>query len=205
MNKYQRYANLSKGKILDIGCAETPNPYLKGDVTGIDIQNMKEIPKNYSRYIKANLNTYKFSKKHTFDTVIMAEVIEHVENPSMLLRQTNSILKNNGRLILSVPHATHWWTIMHNWFFPFIRDQDEGWHLSNWTKLDMIRLLKKNGFKVKKIYGEKFSVPLLPIHIPVGSFHMFSYVLIFECIKKKKPDNSVLTSDFKRKKIRIKQ
>ena len=192
MDKQKRMASLVKGrKILDIGFAQAPNKYLQGEIIGIDIQKTKK-PENYSKVLRLNLNTDRIPyPDNTFDTVLCGDVIEHVENPSQLLRECNRVLKKQGKLILSTPHANHWWTTLHNWIFPFIKDRDVGEHLSNWTKLDMIRLLKKNGFKVKKIYGVSFDIPLLKLKINFVIYHMFSLVLIYECIKEKKPITGV--------------
>jgi hypothetical protein len=59
----------------------------------------------------------------------------------------------------------------------------------------MIRLLKVNGFTVNKVHGTYFDMPIIPIRIPVGPLHMIGWVLIFECTKKSKPKDYVLTRE----------
>ncbi len=202
MNLLEKQAKLSRGKkILDVGFAQEPNAYLKGEIIGIDIQKVKK-PKNYSKVSVVNLNSEKIPfKNNYFDSVILGSCIEHVENPSFLLRETNRVLKNGGRLVLTVPQANDWWTTVHNWILPFVKDQDEGEHLSNWGKLDMIRLIKRNGFVVNKVHGTHIMIPLTSIEIPVGPFHMLGWVLIFECEKTGVPVNYVLTREQKSSKF----
>lgn len=198
MKLLEKQAELCKGKlILDVGFAQAPNYNLKGIIIGIDIQKV-DTPKNYIKTLVVDLNKeiIPFPDKY-FDTVILGSCIEHVENPSFLLRETNRVLKDGGRLVLTAPQANDPWTTIHNWLVPFIKDQDEGEHLSNWSKLDMIRLIKRNGFKVNKVHGTIFTVPVLQIEIPVGPFKMLSWILIFECEKNGIPANYVLTRDYK--------
>jgi SAM-dependent methyltransferase len=198
MNLLKKQAQLSRGeKILDVGFAQDPNKYLKGEIIGLDVQKVKK-PQNYAKTLVVNLNFEKipYADKY-FDTVILGSCIEHVENPSYLLRETNRVLKDKGRLVLTVPHANDWWTTIHNWLLPFVKDQDEGEHLSNWTKLDMIRLIKRNGFGVKKIHGTHLAIPVFHIEIPVGPLYMFGWALIFECDKIGVPSSYILTRESK--------
>jgi len=67
--------------------------------------------------------------------------------------------------------------------------------LSNWTKNDMTRLLKVNGFKVKHIYGTTINIPLINVSILVGPFYMLGWVLIYEAIKISNPINKIITKD----------
>ncbi len=53
---------------------------------------------------KVNLNNPKNLNKK-FDTIIVGEILEHVENPSNLLRFCFNHLKKGGRLVLTTPNA----------------------------------------------------------------------------------------------------
>lgn len=196
LKKHKLMAGLVVGKrVLDIGFAQFPNPFLK-DPIGVDIQ-IREKPRNYKKTYKVNLNKEKLPfKDNSFDTVIAGEVIEHVENPSFLLREINRVLEDNGKLIISTPHAGYYWEIIRNLFFSSIKSMDIGEHLSNWNILDFERLLRKNGFEVKKKYGDVFTLPPpLRWKIPVQRFPKLSWVIIYEIIKEKKADNRVYTRE----------
>jgi SAM-dependent methyltransferase len=192
--KHKLMAGLVVGKrVLDIGFAQYPNPFLKNPI-GVDVQE-KEKPRNYKEIYKINLNKENLPfRDNSFDSIIAGEVMEHVENPSFLLREINRVLENNGKLIISTPHGCYYWEIIRNLFFSSIKSIDEGEHLSNWNILDFERLLRKNGFEVKKKYGSVLTLPPpLRWRIPVKRFPKLSWIVIYECIKKKKADDRIYT------------
>jgi len=193
--KHKLYSDLSIGnKILDVGFAQYPNPFLKEPI-GIDVQKTVK-PENYKEVYQVNLNKEKipFTDNH-FDTAIAGEVIEHVENPSFLLREMNRVLRHEGKLIVSTPHACFYWEIVRNLFFSFIKSRDVGEHLSNWNILDFERLLNKNGFVVKKKYGSVMTIPLpfKRLYVPVRRFPKLSWVVIYECVKTGEADSRIYT------------
>lgn len=180
-------AQLSEGKCLDIGFAHNPNPFLKNPI-GVDIQNISK-PPNYkeTHIIDLNIENLPFPN-NSFDTVLAGDVIEHLENPSRMLMEMNRVLKHHGKMLLSTPHATYWWTVLHTWFFQkIVNDPDIGEHLNNWTILDMKRLLKLNGFRVVKIWGTECEIPKLGIKIPVTHFPLLGWVVLYETRKVTKP------------------
>lgn len=195
-SKLKLLSELAVGnKILDIGCAEYPNHFLNGKVYGIDIQKINK-PNNYFEFRQVNLNKQRIPySDNFFDTVIAGEVIEHVENPSELLREVNRVLKNNGKLIISTPHASYYWDIIRNWFFDFIPSIDIGEHLSNWNILDFKRLLGKMGFEVNHVFGSIMQINMyfFRLNIPVKHFPKLSFVVIYECNKINKPIEMVMT------------
>lgn len=86
------------GAVLDIGCGKgTIKDYLQAgcSYTGIDIN-----PSGSGVYG----DIYTFTATHTFDTILMLEVLEHLENPFHALRLTIPMLKTTGKLIISVPN-----------------------------------------------------------------------------------------------------
>ena len=170
-----------KGKVLDVGFTANPNPYLK-NVVGLDIVLPKNIPSNYIKLFKCNLNTEKipFNNEY-FDNVVAGDVIEHLENPSYFLREVNRVLRKDGRLVLCTPQANDWWTTLHNWFFrKLINDPDSmGEHLQNWTILDMVRLLGKNSFRIDKIEGYYMRFPKINFRIRVKHFPILSWQVFY--------------------------
>lgn len=95
LRKQKLMASLAYGKVLDVGFATLPNKYLTEPI-GIDIQKVKK-PENYKAVYRLNLNfqSLPFSN-NSFDTIILGDVIEHVENPSFLLRECNRVLRGGG-------------------------------------------------------------------------------------------------------------
>lgn len=71
---------------------------------------------------------FPFSKAQ-FDYVFCLEVIEHVENPTLLLREIRRILKDEGTLILSVPNPYRWSEILAN----LLKLPERAGHISSFT------------------------------------------------------------------------
>ncbi len=183
---------------LDVGYGQHPNLFLK-EAIGVDIQRNKV--SNYKEVYTVNLNKQKLPfKEGRFKIVIAADIIEHVENPSFLLREINRVLKDEGRLIISTPSATYYWDVLRNTILNRSKDVDKGQHLSEWTIMGFIRLLKLNGFKVRKMYGSHLNIPFfnlrlkrIDLNISTIRFPRISYQVVYDCVKIDKPKNRIFT------------
>ena len=101
-----------KKNILDLGCGVFRwNNLLEPVInyTGVDIEtdiisfNKKHYPE-YSFYQK-NLDEEELSlPQDNFDLVIMLAILEHLENPAIVLKEVRDTLKDDGIVILSTPH-----------------------------------------------------------------------------------------------------
>ena len=99
-----KYINkhLKGNEILDIGSSE-------GNIHRLLVDNNKN-RKFYTLDLKnADFNIdlekpKRINKK--FDTLIAGEIIEHLSNPSHFIKYCCSLLKKNGRLILTTPNAS---------------------------------------------------------------------------------------------------
>ena len=100
--------NYHNGKnILDIGCGDSYLDYrLMNEINdidkfyGIDIYAKEEF--NDGKYFV--VNNYNSLKNKFFDTILMFDVLEHVENDSDFLKNTVApMLKDNGKIIMTVP------------------------------------------------------------------------------------------------------
>lgn len=115
--RHQKIARYAKGLILDVGYVDHPNLFLKGEVMGLDLIKINQ-PENYQKCLVGDAqNLEDFFKPNTFNTVIAAELIEHLENPAKFLRGVHKILKKNGRLIISTPNPYHLPTMAVNALF----------------------------------------------------------------------------------------
>ena len=110
--------NNVEGKVLDIGCADGLIATLiarKGyEIVGIDV--VPEVLENARNFLKEEPE--EVQKKVTFqevwaeelpfftdsfDTVILAETLEHVSDPFKTLKEAHRVLAKGGKLILTVP------------------------------------------------------------------------------------------------------
>jgi SAM-dependent methyltransferase len=98
-------AQLCVGRtVLDVGYAQQPNPYLNGfHRVGIDLNPPAQ--SLYEEELVGDVATIptRFPGR-TFDTILCAELVEHLENPYQLLRDLRPLLAPGGRLLVSTPN-----------------------------------------------------------------------------------------------------
>lgn len=86
-----------------------------------------------------------------YDYVIACEVLEHIEDDMSALKEWKSYLKNNGKLIVSVPaHWKRWGS----------SDEYVG-HYRRYEKNEIKEKIKNIGMKIEKIYTYDFPASLL--------------------------------------------
>lgn len=92
----------------------------------------------------------KFSERKV-DVIIMAEVLQHVDNPNQVLRRSNKILNKNGRMIISVPSFNNFrgiiWQSLQN-LLGVPMSLTDTFYI---TAEDMEKMVRVNGFKIEKI------------------------------------------------------
>jgi len=188
MKKLKLMSTLVKGRdILDVGFATNPNPFLK-DAIGVDIQKVPK-PENYKKIYRLNLNKDKLPfKNNSFDTIIAGDVIEHLENPYLLLKECNRVLRHNGKLIITTPNPVYFWVVIKSIFCKMPKKESlQEVHLYNWTIFEMVNLLKHAGFKCLKLWGTIIRIPLIMLEISTVKVPALSTIIIYECQKVGEP------------------
>ncbi len=109
---------INYGKVLDIGCSEGILPILLGrrgiDVLGIDINPesieyarvllSKEPPESAKNVKLICLNILDENNfEDTFDFVVLGEVIEHFNNPEIIIQKAIKFLNPEGKLLITTP------------------------------------------------------------------------------------------------------
>jgi len=144
------------GKILDIGCGVGLLLYVAKKRNWIEFGlEPSKFASNFGKN-KLKLNIINSDKldifsDNFFDVIILNHVIEHIENPILILNQIYKKLEKNGILVIGVPNI--------NGLFP--RLQKENWsslrphsHFYQFTPKTLKFLLKKTGFKSIKYITE---------------------------------------------------
>lgn len=100
----------TNGRILDIGCGDgSLLKYLKEkgwEAYGLDFQ---EASARYAREnLKLNVSTGRVEEiafpEESFDIIILFHVLEHLDDPSNVLKKVKTLLKKDGYLLIEVPN-----------------------------------------------------------------------------------------------------
>ena len=104
--------------VLDVGCGRGFYAYAvtqvipKAHITGIDINESylneakKFAIKGQVSFMKTNVYSLPFSS-NSFDAIIASEILEHLENDKLALKEIYRVLKKNGVLLITVPHRKY--------------------------------------------------------------------------------------------------
>ncbi|OFY66936.1 MAG: hypothetical protein A3H98_01515 [Bacteroidetes bacterium RIFCSPLOWO2_02_FULL_36_8] len=107
-----------KGRILDLGCGDGPYEHLinkKGEYIGADINNSDKF--NYMKKNILIINEYKIPLPDlSVDYIICTEVLEHIQEPLLSIKEMNRVLVNGGELFLTVPWSARYHYIPHDYF-----------------------------------------------------------------------------------------
>lgn len=99
----------AEGEILDIGCDSGYILSRCGGGVGVDISILRlKAAKHWSfflTFVQALAENLPF--KQAFDTVIAAEILEHVLDPKAVLDEALRVLKLGGKIIVTVPDEIH--------------------------------------------------------------------------------------------------
>jgi len=140
--KYWLYPTLVKhlkGITLDIGCGIGDMLAFRALTTGVDI-NPHTVDYCKSLGLNAHLmqpDELPFPNKY-FDSVLLDNVLEHIEDPNKLLKEIGRVLRNDGRLLIGVPGK-------HGW----LSDPD---HKVNYNEHSLKFCLSNAGFKCQNIF-----------------------------------------------------
>lgn len=109
--RFGEIAKLCTGKVLDIGCGTgTLADFHKGSYVGIDISDVAIKMARKSRRSDAcfefcDVLIANNTLGTTFNTIVMAEFLEHIKDDSVVFDKIKKWAKPNTRLIISVPNG----------------------------------------------------------------------------------------------------
>jgi 2-polyprenyl-3-methyl-5-hydroxy-6-metoxy-1,4-benzoquinol methylase len=114
-DRLRTIAGQAKGLVVDIGCGDSPLGRMlsrgKCKVIGVDIsttmlskaKKLAEHERLSNDFLAAAAENLPL-RSNIADTVILAEIIEHIPNPEQILKEAFRVLKQNGKVIISTPN-----------------------------------------------------------------------------------------------------
>jgi 2-polyprenyl-3-methyl-5-hydroxy-6-metoxy-1,4-benzoquinol methylase len=146
-------------KVLDVGCSGGLLGGLLRDqghhVTGVDHLELADVRTRVDAFHQADLEQGLPQEVGTgYDLAVAADVLEHLRNSDSLLRDMGSRLEEGGRIIISVPNFGHWYPRLRTVLGVFDYDQRgilDKTHVRFFTRRSLLRMIKKNGFDVKRL------------------------------------------------------
>ena len=162
---------LKNVKILDIGCGGgllcEPLTRLGAQVVGIDASNKNiKIAKIHAKKSDLKINYYcttpeNFNYKEKFDVVLNMEIVEHVEDVNLFLKESSKFLKKNGIMFIATLNKT-----LKSYFFAILgaeyvlRWLPIGTH--DWNMFvkpsELVEMCKKNSLMLEEILGVKYNI-----------------------------------------------
>jgi ubiquinone/menaquinone biosynthesis C-methylase UbiE len=173
-----RFYNVSRvieqigGKVLDIGCADGTFSKVilerskASELIGIDVLKTSiNWAKNHwknrkMKFLVGDAHKLKFPAG-SFDAVFMMEVLEHVANPKLVLKEVERVLKKGGYGVFLVPSDSFLFKII--WFF-WLHFYPRGWvwnhtHIQTYRKNFLTKICQSVGFKIE--VDKKFNLGML--------------------------------------------
>jgi 2-polyprenyl-3-methyl-5-hydroxy-6-metoxy-1,4-benzoquinol methylase len=149
-------SDASPKRILDLGCsggrlAERLRK-LGHHVTGVDDLEVDGVRDRVDEFVLGDLEDgIPAAVASGFDVVIAADVIEHVTDPSRLLRQMAEVATGDGEILISVPNFGHWYPRLRVASGMFDYDRrgilDET-HLRFFSRRSLLRAVRASGIEV---------------------------------------------------------
>ena len=195
---YLKYIE-NEDNVLDIGCGQGHHTIKTSEscsqVTGIDINKdyittakdllEKNIIKNVSFRLADSDDEITFSNfdEENFNKIMLLDLLEHLNNPAVTLKQILRILKPNGKLIIAIPNSqTSFKRLKKRHGLSCYADDD---HKVEFTKKEIESLLNNSGYRItEEIKPVVFDTPFHGLIDLAGGISLSFYKYLVN--KKKK-------------------
>jgi SAM-dependent methyltransferase len=145
--------------ILDVGCGAgylAEALAVRGNsVVGVDSRRVPGVEARVGRFLQVDLDREPIPwSGPSFGAVVLADVLEHLQEPYQLLAQCHKLLADDGSLIVSVPNVAHWTVrlpLLLGRFTYRRRGILDRSHLRFYTLSSIRRELEAAGFRVDRV------------------------------------------------------
>jgi SAM-dependent methyltransferase len=143
-----RFIKRCKGNLLDLGCGEGNHSqkmiktfgkkfnYFCLDTSKVATELTKEKVGKNATIIHNSIFKIKTGE---YNTIVLGEVLEHINEDQRFLNRINQLLTSNGDLVISVPYNKRLWT----------KHDENICHKRRYDKQELLQKLKKAGFQIK--------------------------------------------------------
>jgi SAM-dependent methyltransferase len=138
-HRYRIAGRLATGRTLDIGCGrQNLRSYLNRECDYISLDAPATGEKLYGAQpdVFGDAQNLPFRDRQ-FDTVILLEVLEHLERPETALQDAQRLVRVGGKIIVSTP-----------FLYPV---HDAPWDFQRWTLYGLQRLAKSTGATISDL------------------------------------------------------
>lgn len=111
VSRFRAVSALLSGKCLDVACGTgTLANYYAGEYCGVDISDVaikkaKQERRKNARFFVANFAKDAFVLKEKFDCAYLGEFLEHISDDRIVFSNLKDMLKDNARVVVSVPNG----------------------------------------------------------------------------------------------------
>ena|SRR5438132_1499034 len=161
-----------RGNVLDFGAGTgtlTKDVWRLGrflSVSGADLMARPTGLPPEIRWASLDLNEPTQFPSESFNVVLAAEIIEHLENPRGVAREWFRLLRPGGTLILSTPNNETWRALIALVFrghFVGFGERNYPAHITALLRTDLMRVLIEAGFRAPVfVYTDHGGVPKFP-------------------------------------------
>lgn len=145
---------IQKGRVLDVGAGYGLFSWLLSQTGRYEIDAVEPfLPVKYLKnpdgnIFKQSFEEFEKNNKHSnqYDVIIFLDVLEHFDNPIIILQQTKKLLKENGSIVIQIPNYKSFMAkICRNWAWFMVED-----HRFHFSPKSIQLLLKRVGFQIVK-------------------------------------------------------
>jgi 2-polyprenyl-3-methyl-5-hydroxy-6-metoxy-1,4-benzoquinol methylase len=156
----KRFTGLSQGRLLDIGCGTGHFLYaMKQD--GWEVEGIEKSPKARSfaesEFGLSVIDTSQIAahKDNSFDCITLWHVLEHFNDPEMIMKEIRRLLKPDGICVIALPNSD---SEDAKYYGKFWAAFDVPRHLWHFNPQSFSKFANKQSFRIKKIRQLPFDV-----------------------------------------------